>query len=154
MFRRQIFLLKRSCRTKRISNLCKYKVRKRKSTIRKDDNSSQKNAKMGIEGGGLLDNLDTGKAGSKCPHPFFNTEKVRMEKAEKSIREQRWVERSRCGSRGLPIAWEGICEACEREGEREVWCDEPDTLFDYKFFLRREDKRLRRQRLYKFACCW
>ena len=75
----------------RISNLCKYKVRKRKSTIRKDDNSSQKNAKMGIEGGGLLDNLDTGKAGSKCSHPSFNTEKVRMEKAEKSVREQRRV---------------------------------------------------------------
>ncbi|KAF8850008.1 hypothetical protein BDZ45DRAFT_209071 [Acephala macrosclerotiorum] len=110
-------------------------VRKRKSTIGEKDKSSRKNAKISIESGGLLDNLETGEASSKCLQPFFNTEKddgvesitqqlemiklARREKAEKSVKEQRWVKRSRCGSCGLPIAWRGICKRCEEEGERE-----------------------------------
>lgn len=93
------------------------RARKRKSTIGKNDESSRKIAKMNIEGGGSLDSSETSEAGSKCPHPFFNTEEgddvesvaqqfekiklARMEKAEKFVREQRWVKRSPLRAMGL-----------------------------------------------------
>lgn len=165
-------------------------VRKRKSTIGEHDKSSRKNVKMSIEGGGSLDNLETREASSRCPHLCFHIEKddgdetvaqqfekiklARMEKAQKLVREQKWVIRSRCTSCSLPITWQGICKACEREGERgpEPFCilcrapmvpgrkckacsksicnewlvqDEPCSSFDYETYLLEEAQRIEAQ---------